>query len=66
MTRVIVSIYVGIAACFVFLSFMVALHNGEAENPCLEYGPEKLSYMYQMGKIVVPVYHQECIKRALK
>ena len=35
----------------------------EMANPCVQYGPERLSFMQKVGDIMVPVYGKPCIQR---
>lgn len=35
----------------------------ERENPCLEYGEERLSHFQQIGSAMIPIYDSPCLRR---
>lgn len=32
-------------------------------DPCVKYGPERLSHFQQVGTVMVPIYSKSCIQR---
>lgn len=57
-------VFFGVLAVIVFLFTAIAKY--EDENPCMEYGPERLKYMQQVGSAMIPIYGKDCIKRGKK
>ena len=51
------------AFCLVVLVLVAATIKGEIDNPCVEYGPERLMMMQRIGDTMFPVYTRDCLRR---